>query len=169
MTCFSCVEKLAIKLMSHHKIDVIRAYELAEKAVERVAKNRPPDLPHPLDDPTDYTQACSPCVPAGDCFNDEYCAVAADCNAGWDCYPVCPAPSKANSHLEGSTCACAKTGGTCGCQLHVCIGSIGTCASPTGLCNYHCDAGYVWNPVTLTCDVVAGGQQLSTLINQEDY
>jgi len=42
MACQSCVDKLARKLLAHHpRLDLIRAFELAERAVERVEARKP--------------------------------------------------------------------------------------------------------------------------------
>jgi hypothetical protein len=154
MPCGSCVDKLARKLMEHHKIDLIRAYELAEKGVERV-ENRPSELPKPVDpsDPYDYTQACLPCTLIGDCAIGSPCANYQDCQENFICSPNCPAPSIAHSHLESSTCNCGKGG--CSCRSYKCAGTNMSCSPPTGVCYYHCDTGYVWNGSECVLAVVA--------------
>ncbi|MEM3622855.1 MAG: hypothetical protein QXR76_03675 [Candidatus Bathyarchaeia archaeon] len=61
MVCNSCVAKLAYRLMRNHKVDMMHAFELAEKAVLRVENNKrkaEAKLLNDPPDPRDYTQAC---------------------------------------------------------------------------------------------------------------
>lgn len=165
MPCGSCVEKLARKLMSHHKIDMIRAYELADRSVERVESHVERSC---LDNvpfgnhPSDYSLGCarnasSPlsviCINGGG-----VCAISTECPAQVCPSNYCPTP-KTNSHLVSNTCTGAVgttcrycTPATSKCRL------TGTCVY-AGSCFYDCDVGYVWNPVTLQCEmpVVTGG------------
>jgi hypothetical protein len=147
MACGSCVDKLARKLMRHHKIDMIRAYELAEKGVERVGNRQQPKQ-LPLDDPYDYTGGCTStgtcsCFPLNtECYVSEDCADAGTCGCS------CPDPPIAHSHKESNTCSytlthnCACTTATHKCKTPV--GHTCTCGC-AGLCYYHCDTDYVWN------------------------
>jgi len=162
MGCGSCVDKLAKKLMERHRIDMVRAYELAEKAVERVENRDSPNIENALiksGNPTDYTQACNSSVPNGTCRLGTTCTSVSVCRQGFTCptpSPICPDPLP-NSHLVDNTCAYTKSG--CVCAY---IDSTRTCdGSPScvksGLCNYDCDEGYVWNPVTLACELPAVG------------
>lgn len=146
MVCSSCVEKLAYKLLSNHpKLDLIRAFELAEKAVERVERvSYPASKPQraPPADP-DYTQPCG-C----DCIcKDISCTASAQCNtgAGTEKTCTCPRPSVAHSHYVGNDCVVSTWSKTCKCDLvnEVCYGDC-TCTC-TGNCYYDCDPGYVWN------------------------
>ena len=173
MPCCSCVDKLAYRLMSNHKIDLIRAYEIAEKGIERheraeaVTKEEMQALGF---DP-DYSLNC---VAGGTCacrtLAESYTCVDPDnCAKNNACTKSCPDPSKPHSHYVSNTCAAQMDSSACVCSgtPKKCRG--GTCVCiVTGLCYYVCDDGYIWNPATLTCDPVAG-QQLFTLINQEDY
>lgn len=154
MACIPCKEKLALRLVRNHpaRVDWILALTLAQKAMERVeARDPEPQAPQ---DPYDYTQPCTnlcgtaPCPDAG-----ILCGVDADCTpitTGCTGSAPCPVPSKPNSHLESSTCVCEPTGYKCQrCSAHKCV-STSSC-SPTGLCYYHCDPGYVWDPSTQQC------------------
>ena len=154
MVCGDCVDKLARKLMANHKIDMIRAYELAEKGVERV-ENRgqiqiKPKQPT-LDDPYDYTNSCTA---SGICYcrvTDYSCSVSTDCfyAPSATCACACPSPPKAHSHLESNTCAVTHT--TCPCTSYKCV-QVNCVCGCSGLCYYHCDDGYVWNPATSECE-----------------
>ncbi|MEM3356761.1 MAG: hypothetical protein QW166_02925 [Candidatus Bathyarchaeia archaeon] len=133
--------------MSKYRIDLITAYELAEKALERVEKRTKPK-PQPVDppDPYDYTQPCQPntnqtmnCPDAGmPCFANS------DCAEGTPGTCSCPAP-KPNSSLVGNNCSAVIV---TSCQN--CPPATRKCAS-TGVwicqnyCYYACNPGYVWN------------------------
>lgn len=165
MTCGDCVDKLAKKLMAHHpELDMIRAYELAEKGVERHETQRDEtQLKIKSGNPTDYTQPCTlnlsmPCPDARfSCTQNSECAEGT-CPTG-----TCPAPLP-NSHLEtGCSSAGVITVSCAFCLLTPLprrCRTAGTCLY-NGTCAYECDADHVWNPVTLTCDPipVAGGSQ----------
>ena len=149
--------------MQNHRIDMIRAYELAEKGVERVglrSLNLPPK-PLPLDDPTDYTQTCTPhgscacyttttaCYDPTECVNMDTQTCTCDC----------PAPSKAHSHAESNTCS-SRLDYTCTCTMgtHKCATGKTCACGCNGICNYHCDPGWHWDVATSTCVAdVAGG------------
>ena len=145
MPCCSCVDKLARKLFEHHKIDLIRAYELAEKGMERHEKAETKTVTkkemEALGFDPDYSQICNPV------FTCEW-----DSEHVPKCYKVnlctCPSPSKSHSHYVSNTCntpvTCASLTTLSTCIKNYCIGS----------CYYSCDAGYVWNPVTLQCDLI---------------
>lgn len=157
MACGSCVHTLALKLIAHHRnLDFIRAFELAEKAVERVEqRDRDPETRSlteqekaelPFD--PDYTQACIIGGSQTSCIPDDPCDSVDTCSCS------CPSPSKANSHYVSDTCAaqglCRYAGGVCtkrGCNC--------AASTSTPYCYYACDTGYVWNPVTLLCEAVA--------------
>lgn len=143
MSCESCVDKLARKLMGHHKIDLIRAYELAEKGVERV-EDRKNEVKS--GNPTDYTVAC---VATGTCTCEPvetWCERTID-----NCSAASCIPPKSHSHAVSSSCAPTYK---CGLFRDYCIPC--TCKI-SGTCNYDCDTGYVWNPVTLECEVAPVG------------
>jgi len=134
--------------MQNHKIDAIRAYELAEKAVERVESRNhaQPKVTIKSGNPTDYTQSC---YTYGSCV----CRlVVSTCTLRTSrCACNCPTPLP-NSHQVASHCGTwtftcgAPTSCPCTCQ--------GTCNS-SQVCDYDCDDGYVWNPVTSQCEAVA--------------
>jgi len=162
MVCGNCVDKLARRLFQHHKIDMIRAYELAEKAVERVENRAVPSPEIKSGNPTDYTQTCT----IGTCIKSTtncakagaYCELDADCSGGV-CLAEgtcgCPAPL-ANSHqISGCSVGCVVSGTCAKCNKvkAVCAPTCATsCAS--GTCGYDCDPPRIWNPVTLTCDLI---------------
>jgi len=153
MPCGSCVDKLAYKLMSHHKIDMIRAYELAEKGIERHEASKVETLTKEDEerlgfDP-DFQTTCNV---SGLCWCQDgiYCVRATTCREWTSCQCGCTAVPKPHSHsvgnscdhtMSGCTCVGAKCGGDCICGC-------------SGNCYYSCDAGYVWNPATLTCDLI---------------
>lgn len=162
MVCGDCVDKLARKLVEHHKLDLIRAYELAEKGLERYEKNKQEQQIQSLTerekaalafDP-DYSQSCV-CA-AGNCSPGIGCDTPPDCR--YCPTGTCPAPSKTHSSYVSNTCNCGMTTG-CTCIAYVCGGTVQTCGT-AGLCYYACDVGYVWNPVTLNCDLIVGGKIL---------
>lgn len=155
MTCGSCIEKLAKRLMEHHKIDMIRAFELAEKGVERAAAR---NVQLPLDDPYDYTGPCGSAHGVCYCF-----PVGTDCSVTGECEnfsrrtcscDACPAPPKAHSHFESTTCT-VGTDNTCVCRelTGKCLAAGYCYCRCYGLCYYHCDAGYVWNSATQQCEM----------------
>jgi len=169
MPCCSCVEKLAYKLMSRHKIDMIRAYELAEKAVERVENRKSSPAVKPLikkGNPTDYTQPCTQgtCTAVGTCANCKYIRPT-----GYFCVPTCRASGGCgcpaalpNSHVVGEcsvTCealsgTCTKAGNPCVYNSDCADGSCQVVDCTTGHCNYDCNTGYQWNPATGECEAV---------------
>jgi len=143
MPCGSCVDKLARKLMSHHKIDLIRAYELAEKGVERV-ENRNVEVKR--GNPSDYSVACEP---TGTCTCEQvetWCEITIN-----NCSTKSCIPPKSHSHVVSSSCAPTYK---CGTFANYCIPC--TCKA-TGYCYYDCDEGYVWNPATQECEVAPVG------------
>jgi len=163
MACGNCVDKLARKLMGHHKIDMIRAYELAEKAVERV-DNRGIQTPIVKSgNPTDYTKVCTQgtckdsgieCTKAGlPCTKNTDC-IGGSCQSTGSC--GCPAPL-ANSHqVSGCTVTCGTSTGTCAkCVAPECAPTCKVTDCYVGTCGYDCDTGYTWNPVTSTCELAA--------------
>lgn len=154
MPCGSCVDKLAVKLMSHHKIDMIRAYELAEKGMERhETKTVTKEQIAALGFDPDYSGACTvggSCACNGSLFP---CYTVLDCQILTACTCTCAAPWILNSHYV-SGCSKAGTGCSCDTLNNLCRdGRTCTCRC-IGLCYYSCDAGYVWNPVTLQCDLI---------------
>ena len=158
MPCGSCVDKLAIKLMKHHKIDMIRAYELAEKGMERF-ETRPSEVES--GNPTDYTKACvqGTCdLLVGSCTKEGfYCTTNTQC-VGGSCQVTgscaCPAPLPNSHQVSGCTVTCAITSGTCAkCSGNECVPTCQAVSCSTGNCGYDCDVGYTWNPVTLTCEL----------------
>jgi hypothetical protein len=160
MGCCSCVKDLAYKLLEHHKnLDLLRAFELAEKAVERVENREKPQSPQILSgkgNPSDYTQLCVGNCAGGACSCYTY---TTSCTRSAQCYKTntcaggacdCPDPLP-NSHWVSDTCNCVASG--CLCFDLVCIG---TCSCGcSGTCWYDCDEGYVWNPVTHQCEIPA--------------
>jgi len=162
MPCYSCVDKLAYKLMNHHKIDMIRAYELADKGVERVESSQiegPPKVES--GNPTDYTQTCSSgtCLPsiAGCTKEGIYCTgnptcVGGSCAVSGSC--DCPAPLPNSHKISNCSVVCAVTGSCARCIDNYCTPTCGTNCS-TGICGYDCDTGYTWNPVTHQCELPA--------------
>ena len=144
--------------MSHHKVDMFRAYELAEKGVER-HENADTLKGEQVKsgNPTDYTKACNTCpAPSGDttCNSGALCTQLYTCRVH-TCNPTtCPSPL-ANSHLVSSTCTCSRGGCNCN-ALRGCRGKPTyppTCVT-SGVCSYDCDDGYVWNSDTLQCELL---------------
>ena len=159
MVCSPCTDRLAYKLLGHHKqLDLLRAFELAEKAIERV-ENRDNKVNVQTQiksgNPTDYTQAC---VATGSCYCDfdEPCVTNVDCQIG-NCGCTCPAPLP-NSHLVSNTCISSMSG--CRCTAHGCTFGSCACRCATGQCNYDCDSGYVWNPITLQCKLALAAEKI---------
>lgn len=164
MACLSCVDKLAFKLMSHHKIDMIRAYELAEKGIERAEDRvevQPDRIFSGTGNPGDYAKNCAGTCAQTACPNyDAGCGTTADCRTDLPCGMgtcTCPAPL-ANSHQISNSCVCPAAGvGAClTCFNNVCTLDHYQCVCG-GTCVYDCDAGYVWNPATLVCDLIPAG------------
>jgi len=179
MACGICVNKLALKLIDHHRrnLDLVRALELAEKAVERYERNNSKSevlndtiqiqVVHSLSqaekdalsfDP-DYTQSCNlTVVSLGICSDGGVtCASIADChNTNTDCSHSgtgCPAPL-ANSSLVNTTCVWTAKANCNACIgiTHKCSSSY-QCQNPTGLCYYSCNTGYFWNGAA--CELIA--------------
>jgi hypothetical protein len=155
MPCGTCVDKLAHKLVEHHKIDLIRAYELAEKAVERVEGRAIVKVES--GNPTDYTMSC---IASGSCYcysSTKTCQSNLAClSTTQSCACSCPSPPIAHSHYVSNTCVSSRSH-NCACNLATgfCYaGRTCTCVC-SGLCNYDCDSGYVWNPTTQQCEPVA--------------
>jgi hypothetical protein len=163
MVCKSCLEKLAYKLIEHHKhLDLIRAFELAEKAIGRV-KVKEPEINVEATKKwgrvilkgynPDYTQ---PCIPVGACsygWDGEECyLISSTCNS-----TTCPDPLP-NSH-KISDCS-----GSAYCYFtYRCIGHCGW----TGTCGYNCDTDYTWNgsACVLPSVVVAKGDGLTWIVS----
>jgi len=130
MTCNTCIDKLAHKLVTNHKgLDWIRALELADKGVARFEAR--------TGNPTDYVQNCTE---QGSCvceFDEEFgrCAIFTN-NCNCDCPPPLP-----NSHEIANHCGTSAP--RCGAPI-LCPC---TCTAPscTGTCDYDCDEGYEWN------------------------
>jgi len=145
MVCGGCVDKLAFKLMRHHKIDMVRAYELAEKGVER-AEHRTEVKPQiiSLGNPSDYSQNCNNCGKMCDCYKVEICAVSTDCQDVYTCSGLscCPNPLP-HSHQVADNCTNVSPSYACRCGRGNCSGNCN--CSPHGSCTYDCDEGYVWN------------------------
>jgi len=105
--------------------------------------------------PTDYTQPCTlnlsmPCPDAR-----IPCTVNGECAEGTCPSGQCPAPL-ANSHLETGCSSAGVITVTCAFCLTALprkCRTAGTCLY-NGTCGYECDVGYIWNPVTLTCDLI---------------
>lgn len=151
MTCGGCVDKLAFKLVKHHKhLGLIRAFELAEKAVERVEHRKVGVGVVGKDDYTqdcvgathpDYcgTQMCLPREPLG-------CTIRSACSGTCDC----PDPLE-NSHQVTDGCDCEDC-----CPNYAIWNCPEGCNCPcVGTCGYDCDDGYEWNPVTEQCEFIA--------------
>lgn len=165
MPCSSCVDKLAVRLMQNHKIDMVRAYEIAEKGMERHERAEAEPFINEVKsgNPTDYTQTCI----QGTCYEDgSTCNAGAPCTISSQCTGICkvtgscgcPAPLP-NSHLVTACSVTCTAAGTC----VRCIGAPGekecvpncyALSCLTGTCDYECDSDHVWNPVTLTCDPI---------------
>jgi hypothetical protein len=167
MPCYSCVDKLAHKLMRRHKIDMIIAYELAERGVERV-ENRSIKTPTEIEsgNPTDYTQACaggSCAASSGGCTKiGVYClsnvtCVGGSCAVSGSC--GCPAPLLNSHKVSECSVVCAPTGTCAKCTDNFCTPTCGiNCAS--GTCGYDCDPPYIWNPVTHQCELPAVAEKI---------
>lgn len=160
MPCFSCRDKLAYRLMRHHKIDMIYAFELADEGMDRV-ENRdspPEELQKPkiisgTGNPSDYSQLCNNCGKSCGCDMVETCINATQCQNVGDCvgYSCCPS-ALPNSHLVSDNCNPVWASFNCSCKV-ICRG---ICAcTPSGSCDYDCDPPRIWNPVTLACELPA--------------
>jgi hypothetical protein len=164
MTCTPCVASLAYRLMRNHKIDMIRAFEIAEKGIQRHEANNPkpisfegikpvtPEEKETLTFDPDYSQSCTVSGVAT-CYvyaDRHFCEDQYDCVKTNTCACSCPAASKPHSHYVSDTCSVALSNS---CICYIRCQNLGTilcgCA---GLCYYTCDVGYVWNPATQTCD-----------------
>jgi len=173
MSCVPCRNRLAHRLINNHRrtLNWIEAMEIADKGMERYEKNKPKivqfsgvksltqlekdELLKAGIDP-DYNQAC---IPAGACAcfppPVTICNTSPEClNPINTCSCSCPAPSKPNSHYVSDICTPTNTNNcTCGITLRCTSGKTCTCKC-AGVCYYACDVGYVWNPVTLLCDLI---------------
>jgi hypothetical protein len=172
MACGSCVQKLALTLIDHHrhKLDFIRALELAEKGVERHEKNKPEpqslkfegvrtvteEQMQKLSFDPDYSTACTPTGYCACYSSTKICTYPVDCLSIIECDYSCPSPPKAHSHFVSETCI-SDMSYTCNCggDKKCLAGKTCTCIC-TGLCYYSCDTGYAWNPVTELCEAIAG-------------
>lgn len=132
MPCGSCVDKLAKKLMLHHRIDMIRAYELAERGVERAS----PQVLSGKGNPSDYSLAC----PINICYWNPRTYV---CSTLHTC--VCPTPLPYSHWVSG---ACTQTA-LCDQDTQLDCDAVAC----NGTCYYDCDAPLVWNPISLQCEV----------------
>lgn len=153
VACCSCVEKLAYGLMTNHKIDMIRAYELAEKGIERYEsrKKQPQIVKIKSGNPTDYTQSCTKTgspnckAPGTACSGGNPCIIdIGTCACG------CPSPLL-NSHQVSNCSAVASFSCPCRAVILVCLA--GSCTGCAGTCGYDCDVGYVWNGVACVSPV----------------
>ena len=160
MACFTCIDKLAKKLTSNYKVDLIRAYELAEKAILRVENRKSnPDLSATTGNPSDYSVACTSTAKSMICPNGgNECGSPTQCPQGtceppWDC----PSPPKANSHYVSNTCT-AVIQLTCIRCVIVCR-EVGTCVY-SGNCYYDCDDGFQWNPATQECEAIVAVEEV---------
>lgn len=151
MVCGDCVSKLAFKLLRNHsKLDMIRAFELAEKAVERV-ENR---TIIKKGNPSDYTQNCT----LGTCAKDDsgctekgnYCTAHSHC-VGGDCAVTgecgCPAPLEHSEKVSDCTVTCLPTGRCENCLImaEICVPTCATTACTVGTCGYDCIPPYYWD------------------------
>jgi len=145
MPCCHCVSELAFKLLKHHKkLDLLRAFELADKAVQRVeARTVSKEEEEQLGFDPDYSQSCvlggnciclmGACVGHEDCYNDS-------------CTCTCPPPLP-NSSYVSDTCVSSHSG--CQCQivippLRACF-DYGCSCGCNGVCYYNCNPPYVWD------------------------
>jgi len=165
MPCCSCRDKLALRLVRNHKIDLIRALEIADKGMERHEKSKEirtvikEKSVKALEVDPDYSQVCASsktmsCPNAG-----VSCVEHAGCLEG-TCPSGCPAP-KAHSHLVSDGCVSTITVTCVFCLLALprkCRAT-GTCTY-TGNCDYDCDDGYTYNPVTGDCELIAVAHQV---------
>jgi len=173
MACGSCVEKLARRLIANHsRLDLIRAFELAEKAVERHEAHKPKSVEfrgvrsimkeeeEVLGFDPDYSAACSSSG-ACSCYGLTIpCAENPDClNPNNSCACSCPSPPKAHSHYVNNTCVSTQAH-NCACNRSTmkCYGSKICRCTCSGQCYYTCDEGYVWNPTTQQCEPSAARQ-----------
>lgn len=151
MVCGDCVQKLALRLVKNHKLDLIHALTLAQKGMERREKRVGPGV----EGKDDYTQNCVGSTPSHpELCGTQSCMIWANrfCRSASDCSGtcVCPDPLE-NSHQVSSTCSCED-----------CCGDypIGTCPEGcnckcTGSCGYDCDPPYTWDPVLEECVLAA--------------
>lgn len=175
MPCCSCVQKLAKRLVENHRIDLIRAHELAEKAIIRAETRQKtedailtlqllealPQHPFLMFNP-DYSQSCTGqtgCTTATCNFAGDICFIDTDCEAGASaCGGSCSCKAaKPNSHWVSGSCSCIRYLPDC----QDCEGAPpkGKCKSTincscSGTCYYDCDDGYKWNPTTQQCELI---------------
>jgi hypothetical protein len=160
MVCGGCVQKLALRLVQNHKIDLIYAMELAHKGMERHEQNQRTRPLETVEHHTDITLSCVGSSGGGLC-GTQGCRITAPpyerCAGLGHCSGTCLCPdTPAHAHKTSDDCSCDE-----------CCGNYGAGACPdgcschcTGHCYYDCDVGYVYNPITGNCEPVAGKQPL---------
>lgn len=158
MVCSDCIAKLAMRLVQNHtRLDLILAFELAEKALDRTEKRLSTEKltekqkirtvtneeEKALGFDPDYSQDC---IAGGTCIC--YCDMAEGlCYIQANlCSCSCPDPLP-NSSYVSDTCYPAAMCGSCPRCPCTC-----TC---TGLCYYDCDENYEWDPILEECVLVA--------------
>jgi len=137
----------------NHKVDWIRALELAEKGVERVEQRRGPQQPKIISgggNPSDYSQQCNNCGKICGCYLVEECSVSTDCQDVYTCSGLscCPDPLP-NSHQVANYCTDVLPGYACSCRRGVCSGACS--CNGYGTCTYDCDPPHVWDPILEEC------------------
>lgn len=155
MPCASCVQKLALRLVQNHNLEMGRALELARRGMERHERNQ---RTRPLKTVEHHTDITLDCVGSTVGY-PQYCGTQL-------CYPRFPLGCTILSACTG-TCNCPatpdhahKTSDDCSCDD--CCPNYGSGNCPegcncqcTGHCYYDCDVGYALNLVTGNCEPVA--------------
>ena len=124
----------------------------------------------------DYTQVCtqSTCASTNTCSKwGVYCTTNTPCSTSTGSCGVsgscaCIAPLPNSTQTSGCTVTCTASGSCklCDKSFEEC-GTCDTNVCSAGTCGFTCDPGYTWNGSQ--CAAAGSGQQLFTLINQEDY
>ena len=182
MACGSCVEDLARRLVTRHRIDWILALCLAEKAIERVETRRKTRVrPYwfqtnfratifqsalagrfvwigrhvgPGKNPN-YTQLC---IAGGSitCYTVSHACttpgLGTQCVNTQSCTCTCPAPLSNSSQVSGCS---SSPSYQCLCSsAKKCGGESEDCSCGSGTCGYNCNTGYTWNGSQCVTSVV---------------
>lgn len=167
MVCNSCVEKIAKRLVSNHKMSWIEALERAHKGIERMnlrlgrggatsikgfhplSKQRKLKIYRQFGFNPDYSWSCNP---TGNCSCNDLalCSINVMCLDIGNCGCQCLDSPKPNSHLVGETCSYAIDW-DCECIDENCVeGRTCDCVC-NGLCYYDCDDGFEWDETLNKC------------------
>lgn len=140
MGCKPCLDKWTNVYLSKG-FPIKKAKSMGKKLLKRIEKRKEIKSSNPYD----YSK---PCIPVGECT----CILRSEHGFTWcqllatTCGSDCP-PPKPNSHYVTKDCL-----GQWQCEIYDCVC---WCAIISGACYYDCDEGYVWNPATQQCELIA--------------